>query len=162
MMIVMSTISYLFADHAPVEFTAEPKRRDTKAVGDRSELEVMGALIRNGYRIALPFGENHRYDLIADDGERMFRVQVKTGRLRNGAIRMTCSSSHFHRRKSGERSNRSYRGQVDFLAVYCPETKKVYLLPESELVESSGHLRIAPTKNRQERNIRWAGRFELA
>jgi hypothetical protein len=100
--------------------------------------------------------------LIADDGERLYRVQVKTGRLRNGAIRMTCSSSHFHRRKSGERSSRTYRGQVDFLAVYCPETKKVYLLPESELVETHGHLRVMPTKNRQVRNVRWAREFELA
>jgi hypothetical protein len=122
----------------------------------------MGALIRNGYRIALPFGENHRYDLIADDGERLYRVQVKTGRLRNGAIRMTCSSSHAHRRKPGERSTRSYRGEVDFLAVYCPETKKVYVLPESELVELHGHLRVAPTKNGQARRVRWARDFELA
>jgi hypothetical protein len=158
----MSTISYLFPDFGSDDVLAEPVRRDTKSVGDRSELEVMGALMRNGYRISLPFGENHRYDLIADDGEQLFRVQVKTGRLRNGAIRMTCCSSHFHRRKSGERSMHSYRGEVDFLAVYCPETKKVYLLPESELVETHGHLRVTPTKNRQIRNVRWARQFELA
>jgi len=162
MMMAMSTISYLFADHEPREFPEPPQRRDTKTVGDRSELEVMGALIRNGYRIALPFGENHRYDLIADDGEQLYRVQVKTGRLRNGAIRVACHSSHAHRRKPGERAIRSYRGQVDFLAVYCPETKKVYLLPESELVESFGHLRVDPTKNRQSRRIRWARQYELA
>ncbi len=131
----MSAISYLFSDLAAVELPAQAERRNTKAVGDRSELEVMGALIRNGYRIALPFGENHRYDLIADDGERLYRVQVKTGRLRNGAIRVACHSSHAHRRRPGERSIRSYRGEVDYLAVYCPETKKVYLLPESELVD---------------------------
>jgi hypothetical protein len=158
----MSTISYLFPDLDVSRLPRVPGRRDTKAVGDRSELEVMGALIRNGYRIALPFGENHRYDLIADDGERRYRVQVKTGRLRNGAIRMTCGSSHAHRRKPGERYMRSYRGEVDFLAVYCPETKKVYLLPESELVELHGHLRVDPTRNGQARKIRWARQFELA
>ncbi len=105
-MIMMSTISYLFADVGAHELPDEPERRerrDTKSVGDRSELEVMGALIRNGYRIALSFGENHRYDLIADDGERLFRIQVKTGRLRKGAIRMICRSTHAHRRKPGER-----------------------------------------------------------
>jgi hypothetical protein len=96
----------------------------------------MGALIRNGYRIALPFGENHRYDLIADDGERLYRVHVKTGRLRNG--------------------------EIDFLAVYCPQTKEVYLVPESELVQTRGHLRVDPTVNRQNKRIRWARRFKLA
>jgi hypothetical protein len=160
-MIAMNTISYLFPDYGPVEVPAEPVRRDTKAVGDRSELEVMGALIRNGYRIALPFGENNRWDLIADDGERLFRIQVKTGRLRNGAIRMPCSSTHSHRRKPGQQSLRSYRGQVDFLAVYCPETKEVYLVPESELVHTRGHLRVDPTVNRQDKRIRWARRFKL-
>lgn len=158
----MSAISYLFSDLAAVELPAQAERRNTKAVGDRSELEVMGALIRNGYRIALPFGENHRYDLIADDGERLYRVQVKTGRLRKGAIRVACHRSHAHRRKPGERAIRSYRGEVDYLAVYCPETKKVYLLPESELVDSFGHLRVNPAKNRQSRKIRWAWQFELA
>jgi hypothetical protein len=152
----MTSISYLFGEPQPV------LRRDTKSIGDRSELEVMGALIRNGYRLALPFGENHRYDIIADDGERLYRIQVKTGRLRKGAIRMACSSSHAHRRKPGEPTARSYRGQVDFLGVYCPETKKVYLLPESELVESFAHLRVDPTRNRQARKIRWARQFELA
>jgi hypothetical protein len=157
----MGDVSYLFAPEA-VARTTPPVRRDTKSVGDRSELEVMAALIRNGYRIALPFGENHRYDLIADDGERLSRIQVKTGRLRKGAIRVPCSSSHAHRRKPGERLNRSYRGEVDFLAVYCPDLKKVYLLPETELVESFGHLRVDPTRNGQVRNIRWARQFELA
>jgi len=57
---------------------------------------------------------------------------------------------------------RSYRGEVDFLAVYCPETKKVYLLPESELVNLYGHLRVDPPKNGQSRTIRWARQFELA
>jgi len=41
----------------------------------------MAALIRHGYLISIPYGENHRYDLLADDGTSIARVQVKTGRL---------------------------------------------------------------------------------
>jgi hypothetical protein len=154
-------ISYLFPPETTAAGNAPNRRRDTKGVGDRSELEVMGALIRNGYRIALPFGENHRYDLIADDGERLYRVQVKTGRLRRGAIRMTCQSAHWHRRRPGREASRSYRGQIDFLAVYCPDNRKVYVVPESEMVGSSGHLRVDRPLNGQQQNIRWARTYEL-
>lgn len=55
----------------------------------------------------------------------------------------------------------SYFGQIDALAVYCPANRKVYLLPESELVATTGHLRVAPTRNGNAKLIRWADRYEL-
>jgi hypothetical protein len=42
--------------------------RDTKSIGELSEIIVMGALTCAGYRVAVPLGENHRYDLIVDKG----------------------------------------------------------------------------------------------
>jgi len=153
----MATISYLFEEP---EVSLNAPRRDTKSVGDRSEATVLAALVRHGFLCSIPFGENHRYDLIADDGQNVYRAQVKTGRLKNGAISYANSSSHQHRR-SGPTSTRSYFGQIDFLAVYCPQNGKVYLVPESELVATRAHLRVEPAVNRQEKGIRWAARFEL-
>jgi hypothetical protein len=162
-MVAMTIISYLFPVNGIDEVLAEPKRRNTKAVGDRSELEAMAALIRNGYRISLPFGENQRYDLIADDGERLLRIQVKTGRLRNGSINFSCSSMRrADRNRATTWVTRPYTGEIDYLAVYCPQTKEVYLVPESELVSTCGHLRVDPTVNRQGKRIRWAAPFKLA
>jgi hypothetical protein len=164
MMPAMS-VSYLFPPdvNVPAFRIASSRKpgRDTKAVGDLSELMVITALVRHGYLVSIPFGENHRYDVIADDGERLLRIQVKTGRLRGGIINFMCSSSHQHRR-SGPTASRPYFGEIEFLAVFCPGTGKVYLLPESELVATKGHLRIAPCLNRQVRNIRWAAEYELA
>jgi hypothetical protein len=60
--------------------------RDTKSIGDLSEMAVALALARTGYLVSRPVGENRRYDLIIDKGGVLSRVQVKTGRLRNGAI----------------------------------------------------------------------------
>jgi hypothetical protein len=57
---------------------------------------------------------------------------------------------------------RSYRGEIDFIGVFCPQTGEVYMVPESEIVDSTMHLRVAPTINRQDRHIRWAHRFKLA
>ena len=135
-----------------------PPKRDTKRKGDISEARAIGALAEAGYFVSIPFGENQRYDLIADNGKRLLRVQVKTGRLRNGVIIYSNCSSHAHRGGT----QRPYFGEVELLAVYCPETRKVYLLPESQLVASRAHLRIHPTKNGMKKGIRWARHFELA
>jgi PD-(D/E)XK endonuclease len=65
-------------------------------------------------------------------------------------------------RRSGPTASRPYFGQVEYLAVFCPENGKVYLVPESELVATKGHLRVVPCLNRQARKIRWAAEYVLA
>jgi PD-(D/E)XK endonuclease len=47
-----------------------------KDVGDRSQLAIMFALRRAGFGLLVPFGENTRYDLVIDDGERLSRFAV--------------------------------------------------------------------------------------
>jgi hypothetical protein len=74
-------------------------RRNTKAIGNFSEIMVMEALARAGYFVAVPLGDNSRYDLIAERDNKLLRVQVKSGRLRKGAILFACYSSHAHRKR---------------------------------------------------------------
>ena len=136
----------------------EKPKRNTKAIGDQSELDVAVALARMGYIVSKPLGDSHRYDLIIDDGVTLSRVQVKTGRLIAGSVSVRCYSSHVHRGGT----TRSYRGEIEYLGVFCPQTGDAYLVPESELVDSTMHLRVAPTVNRQDRHIRWASRYKLA
>lgn len=134
-------------------------KRDTKSVGDRSEIEVFHALSRAGYGVFVPFiGENHRFDLIADDGSRLVKVQVKTGRLRRGAIEFNCYSSHAHR---GGPSCRNYIGQVDYFGVYCPQLDAAYLVPIDDLATSRGCLRVESTRNGQGKRIRWAVDYQI-
>ena len=174
-------VSFLFGDHsAQTELQLSPElqeryelkpghalparighneavKRDTKRVGDISEVMAIAALTKLGFQVSVPFGENHRYDFIADDGEKLLRVQVKTGRMRDGVIKYNCCSSHAHRGGT----TRSYIGEIDYLAVYCPGTGKVYLLPEQELTMSTAHLRVVPARNNMKKTIRWASDFEL-
>jgi hypothetical protein len=132
-------------------------KRDTKRIGDISEAHVITAFTKLGYRVLVPLGENQRYDLVVDDGKKLLRVQVKTGRVRDGVIKYSCSSSHAHRGSA----TRPYFGEIDFLAVYCPQTDKVYILPEQELTATAAHLRVLPTRNNMKKTIRWASDFEL-
>ena len=48
-----------------------------KTKGDRAELKVAADLADRGCRISIPFSEDCDYDLIADYGGRLHRVQVK-------------------------------------------------------------------------------------
>jgi len=136
----------------------ESTKRDTKTIGDISEAQVILAMRKLGFDVSLPFGENQRYDLVIDDGQKLSRVQVKTGRVRGGVIRYNCSSSHAHRGGTA----RPYFGQIEYLGVYCPETGKVYILPEKELTSTNAHLRLVPPRNNMRKTIRWASDFELS
>jgi PD-(D/E)XK endonuclease len=133
-----------------------------KAIGDRSTLATMLALHDAGYAVFLPFGENTRYDLIIDDGVSLLRVQCKTGRLRDGAVRFsTCSSYGHHSRPRTHR--RDYLGEIDCFAVYCPQTGSAYLVPIEDLsTKVEGALRIEPARNGQQRGVRLGESYEIA
>jgi len=97
--------------------------RHPKDVGDGSTLAIMTALRMSGVALYVPFGENTRCDLIVDEDGELIRVQCKTGRLRDGAIRFAVCSCYGHHRNP-ETARRNYQGQVDYFAVYCTETPR--------------------------------------
>ena len=130
-----------------------------KDVGDRSTLAIIAVLRELGYGIYLPFGENTRSDLERDG--LVDRVQCKTGRLRMGAIIFNVCSSYAHHR-SARVLKRTYHGEMDLFAVYCPETSGVYLIPIAHLpVLRHGALRVDPPKNNQLDRIRFAADYEV-
>jgi PD-(D/E)XK endonuclease len=130
--------------------------RDTKTIGELSELIVALHLAQAGYFVAKPFGENQRHDLIIDDGQTLSRVQVKTGRLRNGVIRFNTYSTHRHRKGV---ACKPYTNQIDFFGVYCPALDSAYLVPIGDTAPLSGSLRVRATKNGQYSHVRWAHRY---
>ncbi|HEY1978381.1 MAG TPA: group I intron-associated PD-(D/E)XK endonuclease [Candidatus Baltobacteraceae bacterium] len=133
------------------------QKRDTKRVGDLSEVIVLYAFVTMGYQVSVPWGENNRYDLILERGNTLLRIQVKTGRLRMGSIWFNAYSSHAHRNGA----QRSYRGDADYFGVYCPDVQRVFLVPVEDVTENQGCLRWERTKNSQSRKIRWADRYVL-
>jgi hypothetical protein len=133
------------------------KKRDTKSVGDLSEALVLNALVRMGYRVCIPWGENNRYDFVAEIEGVLVRIQVKTGRLRIGSIWFNAYSSHAHRNGGP----RSYVGDIDLFGVYCPDVEQVFLVPVDHVTRTQGCLRWEKTKNQQRRKIRWANRYRL-
>ena len=125
---------------------------NTKDMGNLSEAMILAALVRTGYAVLRPFGDNLRYDLAVDKGGRFLRIQCKTGRIVNGAVCFPTASSQVHR----GRGRRDYKGQADVFAVYCLALNKVYWVPVNECGRSYCCLRITPPRNKQQARIRYA------
>ena len=103
--------------------------RNHKAIGEHSEAIIRAKLVEVGYGVFIPLGDNLRCDLIIEDAEGSFwRVQCKTGWLENeGAfIEFATASSYYHTR-AGKTSHgrKDYQGEIDYFAVYCPDTKEI-------------------------------------
>jgi len=136
-----------------------------KTIGERSEAIIIAKLLEVGYDVLIPFGDNLRYDLVIEDADGKFwRVQCKTGWLEHdGAyIEFATASTYYHTRagRTGH-GRKDYRGEVDYFAVYSPDTVKVYLVPIDHVGTTSGFLRLLPTANNQRKNIRWAKDYEM-
>ena len=119
--------------------------------GNLSEARILAAFVAAGYLVSVPFGSGHKYDFVVDDSTRLFRVQCKTGRVKNGSLLFNAYS------QSGNGAVKmSYRGLADLFAVLKPEDDKVYLIPVDEVGVTDVSLRLAPTLNNQTQGIRWA------
>jgi hypothetical protein len=140
-------------------------KRDSKSVGERSEAIIMSRLLQVGYIVLTPFGESSRYDLVIEDADGGFwRVQCKTAWLSEDGtyIRFNTASNHYHY-KGGRTTNarRHYRGQIEYFAVYSPDTDKVYLIPVDHVGTAQAHLRLVETRAKNQHGIRMAIDYEL-
>ena len=131
--------------------------RQTSGKGNVSELKVLTAYSEAGFVVAVPFGGGAPYDLIVDLGHRVLKIQVKTGRLRNGCVLFPTTRFVGH---YGTQRQRYKDDEFDLFAIYCPDNSEVYAVPMlKELTE--GRLRICETRNNQKQNVRWAKEFSF-
>ena len=138
------------------------KVRHPKDIGDWTTLMVIAALREQGIDVYLPFGENTRCDLISYDGNRLSRIQCKTGRLRGGVVVFRPCSTYLHHPNPKIRT-RSYVGEIDEFGVFCPENGAVYLVPIDDISGATcAYLRIAAVRNGQAKRVRYAARYEVA
>jgi hypothetical protein len=116
----------------------------TKTVGDIAELAVMAAFLKLGFRVAIPWSDDCRYDLIVDTGEQLLRVQVKAAsECRDGTVlRFHAYSPRYAAGKFQGRED--YRGQADVFAAYAASNQQVYVLPVDAVPETDVWLRLAP------------------
>lgn len=130
----------------------------SKQKGNLTELQVITSFYQLGYSISLPYGENNRYDLIADINGQLIKIQVKTSRekLENEAIVFACRSTNVN--AQGNTYHRYTKDQIDYFATYW--NNKCYLIPVEECsIEKT--LRFYYPKNGQKKGITLAENYEL-
>lgn len=114
---------------------------DSKFIGNITELEVLTYITKLGYQVSIPFGDRERYDQIWDINGKLLKVQVKTSRSVDNAIKFSCRSSH---RKEGKCINSKYTSdEIDCFATFWDG--KCYLVPITE-TSNEKTLRFAPPK----------------
>lgn len=128
-----------------------------KTKGDTAEMMVAADLVKRGYRIAFPYGEDSDYDLIVERAGKLERVQVKYTESRDGVILVRCRS--FSLTNGKVRQVKYYTAaMIEWLAVYDRSTECCYYIPAVELGggRSTMHLRLTPARSGRMLGINWA------
>ncbi len=121
----------------------------TKIKGDLGQAMIMADALKRGYKVALPLGEDWRYDLIVLKEKRLLRVQCKYVESNNGVVKVRCETHD-------GRSYYKYKEEdLDYIAVYDKITDKCYYISCSYLKNgrASLSLRTIKTKNSQKKKI---------
>jgi hypothetical protein len=119
---------------------------------------VAADLMRRGYKIAFPYGEDWDYDLVVcRDDRTLERVQVKYCGSDGEVI---CVRARSHSLTSGKvrRTKKYTRETIDWLAVYDATTECCYYLPAAILGDGMSmlHLRLSEARNNQRIGVRFA------
>ena len=109
--------------------TATPKKlfvRSTKRCGELIEIAFLHKAADMGFAVTKPYGDSEAYDFIVDAGNRLWRVQVKSGSSMVGQAYNVVA--HHHR--IGKKTKISYTPeQIDILAAYVVPLKVWYIIP---------------------------------
>lgn len=131
-----------------------------KEKGNLTELQCITAFYQLGYQVSIPYGENSRYDFIADVNGKLIRVQVKTASIKRdtqGAISFATASTRIN---STQNITHKYtKNEIDYFATYWDN--QCYLIPIEETASREKTLRFIPPANGQIKGITFAKDYEL-
>ena len=133
-----------------------------KKKGNLTELQCITAFTEMGALVSIPFGEDSRYDFIADIGNKLIKIQCKSSSElvdNNEVVAITFRTV----RQSGSNSKTYTRTkytkeEIDYFATFY--NGQCYVVPV-EQCSNEKRLRFVPPKNGQTKGINWAKDYEL-
>lgn len=132
-----------------------------KKKGDLAELKIATDLLERGYGIAIPFGEDCDFDLIAYRTDELHRVQVKHATSDCNVLAVKCTS---HSLTNGRvRQTKQYTARtIDWIAVWDATSRRCFYVPAVELGDGRSciYLRLTPSRNNQRRRVNLAEDYE--
>ena len=127
-------------------------------IGEITEQEVALEFLKRGILLSKPLVQSSRYDFIADINHKLYKIQVKTGTLKEDSyIEFATSTSHTNTQGT---LNISYsENDVDFFATIYE--RQCYLIPYEVCGKRAQRLRLIPTKNGQTKGITFAKDYTI-
>lgn len=127
---------------------------NSKVKGQLSEARALYEFQKYHIPVCLPWGDNERYDMIAEFDGKFNRIQVKTSNEEeNGAICCWARSSTNH---TTNKRLSSYEGEVDYFVFVNQTYDLIALVPIEDLEgKKSIRLRLIPPANGQTKGIRY-------
>lgn len=97
--------------------------------GQIIELKVQEELLRYGFDISIPSYNASKYDLIADTGKELLRIQVKKS-ISNSNVSFTFQCTSQNVKSSTQAKHKYTADEIDYFATVWKD--KVYLIPVDE------------------------------
>ncbi len=129
---------------------------ETGRKGDIGVAAVTADLLEQNYEILIPISSCSPFDLAVCNGTSLIRVQVKYATKKAGCVvaklgRKVIYSNVVKRR-------RFEPGEVDVVAVYCPDTRQCYYIKTSQIGEYA-RFRLDASKNEHAVGVRLAEEY---
>ena len=128
----------------------------TTEKGDLGVAMVLADVMRRGYKVAMPLGDDWPFDIIVLRDKQLERVQVKYVESNGRVIIAKCRS------RSRYVNYKYTKEHVDWIAVYDKTTDACYYVPVRLLGTGKTELslRLRPPRNAQRKRIRYAKDFQ--
>lgn len=137
--------------------------KNTKRLGNLTELQCITRLYELGCAVSIPFGNSEKYDVIIDYNNKLYKVQIKHGNLHKDElneddyISIKCTWEGHNR--TGYTKNKYTPDEIDFFATFYDN--ECYLMKCSEC-SNQKVLRIKPPKNNQIKGVNFLENFKAS
>ena len=131
---------------------------NTHFIGEITEQQVAIEFLKLGIQVSKPLVQCSRYDFIIDVNNNLYKIQVKTGTLKEDSyIEFATSTSHTNTK--GTINSHYAENEIDFFATMY--NNQCYLVPLKICSKRSQRLRLVPTKNNQKIGITFAKDYKM-
>ena len=132
---------------------------NTNEIGNMTESVILSEFQKNGIAVSIPFGRNEVYDFVIKTKNGFKSVQVKHGTYKNGCVVADIT----HKRTYKKTTKDSYKGLVDYIAIWCSYNNSSYLIDLNAFeANQNAILRIeSPKRNNHISRIKWAKDYEF-
>ena len=126
---------------------------NSKDKGNIGESIVLAEFIKRGIQVSIPFGDNARYDLIAEFNGKLNKVQVKycNQLSATGSVSCPCVSSTNH---TTNKHLSTYENDVDYMCFYLACWDIVTIVPIEQIgIKKTISFRLDKPKTTNQFNI---------